>query len=99
MNQVTVLLAPTNLMSEFYFSKDQQQLALDNLASYEAREPFFCDYEGEEAAEEAFDLTNNPSRQDERENLYGRYRSVSVGDIVQVNEERFLCMSCGWEKL
>lgn len=36
MNQVTVLLAPTNLMSEFYFSKDQLQLALDNLAAAKA---------------------------------------------------------------
>ena len=36
MNQVTVLLAPTNLMGEFYFSKDQLQLALDNLAAAKA---------------------------------------------------------------
>ena len=95
MNQVTVLLAPVDLMADLHFSLDQEQLVLDNMSRYEARQPFFTPHAGEEAAEEAFDLTNNPSRQIEREQLYGRFRSVSVGDIVHVNKERFLCMSCG----
>ena len=54
---------------------------------------------GKDAAEEAFDLTNNPGRQDERENKYGRGRSVSVGDIVLVDEAAYLCLSSGWELL
>lgn len=59
---------------------------------------------GEAAAEEMFDLTNNPSRQDEREERYGRHRSVSVGDIIEVEEQpgivtQWLCESCGWKNL
>lgn len=55
--------------------------------------------EGESAAEEAFDLTNNPSRQEEREEKYGRGPSVSSGDIVDVDGTLYLCCSFGWEKL
>ena len=55
--------------------------------------------EGEQGAEEAFDLTNNPSRQEERELKYGRHRSVSVGDIVEVDGVDFLCDNFGWCQL
>jgi hypothetical protein len=55
--------------------------------------------EGEAAAEEVFDLTNNPSRQDEREEVYGRGRSLSTGDVVVVGDEQWVCMSCGWAKI
>lgn len=57
-----------------------------------------CAKVGEDAAEECFDVTNNPSRQDEREAVYGRHRSVSVGDIVLIEETggAFYCASSGW---
>ena len=55
--------------------------------------------ESKDAADEVFDLTNNPSRQDEREQVYGRGRSLSVGDIVVVGEEQWLCCSMGWKEL
>ena len=59
--------------------------------------------DSEDAAEEVFDLTNNPNRQDEREEKYGNGRSVSVGDVVIVNrvfgEEQWLCLSTGWIEL
>lgn len=48
-------------------------------------------------ADEIFDLTNNPSRQDEREKAYGRGRSLSVGDIVEAYGEKLLCCSIGWK--
>lgn len=54
---------------------------------------------GEDAAEEVFDLTNNPCRQQEREEMYGRGRSLSVGDIVTVDGEDFYCAGSGWIKL
>lgn len=54
---------------------------------------------GERAAEEMFDLTNNPSRQEERELMYGNGRSVSSGDIIRVDGVDYLCCSVGWEKL
>ena len=56
-------------------------------------------FEGEKAAEEIFDLTNNPSRQAERSVRYGRGRSISVGDIVEVNKVLYVCGPQGWEKV
>lgn len=55
------------------------------------------DYNSVAAAEECYDLTNNPARQEEREQMYGRIRSVSVGDIVTVDDVDFVCCSFGWE--
>ena len=54
---------------------------------------------GRDAADEMFDLTNNTSREDERAVLYGRHRSVSVGDIVSVDGVYFLCQPSGWTVL
>ncbi len=50
-------------------------------------------------AEEVFDLTNNPSRQEERERLYGLGRSLSSGDVVIIGEKKVLCLPCGWAEL
>lgn len=55
--------------------------------------------DGEAAAEEVFDLTNNPDREDERTNIFGNGRSLSVGDIVNVDGVDFLCAPRGWIKL
>lgn len=56
--------------------------------------------DGEEAAESAFDISNNPSRENERGHLWGNKRSLSVGDIVEVytddTKKTFLCDSIGW---
>ena len=65
----------------------------------EESELFVVDGDSKDAAEEVFDLTNNPSRQDEREEKYGNGRSLSSGDIVVVGEEQWVCLSIGWEKL
>ena len=53
----------------------------------------------EDIAEEFFDLTNNPSRQTDRDLFYGRQRSISVGDIVEVDTERYLCANVGWVRI
>lgn len=63
------------------------------------RSVYLDSFTGEDAAEEIFDLTNNPSRQEEREKRYGRGQSLSVGDIVNLGDEAFVCMSFGWAKL
>ena len=55
--------------------------------------------DGKDAAEEVFCLTNDPDRQDEREKVCGRGPSLSVGDIVVVGEEQWVCCSVDWEKL
>ena len=57
------------------------------------------DMYNEDAAEEMFDLTNNPGRHEERTQRYGHGRSLSTGDIVQVDETLYLCCSMGWKVL
>jgi hypothetical protein len=54
---------------------------------------------GTDAGDELYDLTNNPGRQIEREAKYGRGRSMSVGDVVRINGEEYLCVSFGWIKI
>lgn len=105
-NVVTVNLLRPEFMAAFYFSRDTQvelakQMLSDGNYTFEARIEFpnFDAVPDEMLLEEVFDLTNNPGRQSERERLYGRGRSVSVGDIVIVNGEEYVCKSLGWEKL
>lgn len=99
MSQVTIFLAPVSIAHQFYFTQDQDALAYANIHLYKEAASFFTNLDDEKAAEEAFDLTNNPNRQEERGRLYGRGRSVSVGDVVQVNRAMYLCKSCGWERI
>ena len=98
MSKVQILLNPNRF--EFFTSSEAKKPTLRAMLQFEQTTPFYVnDMVGEEAAEEAFDLTNNPSREDERMRVYGRGQSVSVGDVVLVDDDVYLCMSCGWEKL
>ena len=100
MSQITIKLAPSELMGEFYSRKlPTEMIALRNIMLYKDAGAFEVAAVGEAAAEEVFDLTNNPDRQGERELLYGRGRSVSVGDMIAVDDDLFLCAPMGWIKL
>ena len=96
---VKVKFAPTwRLM----YSEDAIALARADLAAGKfVKEScwFQVDGDSKDAAEEAFDLTNNPTREDERAAKFGRDRCVSSGDIVVVGEEQWLCLSIGWKQL
>lgn len=105
-----ILLAPTDVRRNSYAAGMKDVCANAYFAGAYAEKHevvmFLPDREGEGVAEEMFDLTNNPSRQDERELAYGRHRSVSVGDIVEVEDRddpetvtAWLCMSSGWHRL
>ena len=98
---VKVLLVDSAKMAEFYFTKNLDALAVGLFVEgfYKDAGEFAVFGEGEEAAEEVFDLTNNPGRQDERAQLYGRGRSLSVGDLVEVDGVLWLCASTGWRAL
>jgi hypothetical protein len=104
----TIMLVDSSKLGEFYFSKDPVELARQFLKEglyTTALSTVFVNLKGpvyktgEEAAEECFDLTNNPSRMAERAAKYGYNRSLSVGDIVETSTGRFLCMSTGWAKI
>ena len=99
MNKVTVMLAPPDIMNAVYFNDDALELVKQDLFRFKQVVVDDVVETGEAAAEEMFDLTNNPSREEERAKRYGCHRSVSVGDVIKSGLERFLCVSFGWEKV
>ena len=99
MSTAFVKLIDTEYISEFYSRSNTVETAIQMMENGCYRTVTFIechDLIGQDAAEEVFDLTNNPYRQKEREEHYGRRRSLSVGDIVQVDEVQYLCMPSGW---
>ena len=100
MAKVTIKLAPVELLGLGSYSTNFKTEVVKELASkYEVGKSYETTLAGLEAAREAFDLTNNPARQTEREARYGRYRSVSVGDIVVVDGKEYFCDNFGWLEL
>ena len=98
MSLATVFLAPEP--SLFYFGDPLQHVqTLISQDLYQKIGVLFTEKTGEAAAEDMFDLSNNPSREHERAERWGRYRSLSVGDVVHVNDESYLCSAIGWVKL
>ena len=98
---VKIKFLPIEMMMGMYRA-DSLTYARDALAAglyKEESELFVVNGDSQDAAEEVFDLTNNPGRQEEREEKYGNGRSLSVGDVVVVGEEQWLCCSFGWKEL
>lgn len=63
---------------------------------------YLTDAEGSDAAEQAFHIFNAPESmlQEWQKYIQQGYSgpSLSVGDLVEVNGEEYLCCSVGWEK-
>ncbi|PPD55525.1 MAG: hypothetical protein CTY12_00685 [Methylotenera sp.] len=98
MASIIIKLAPQDIKREMYGERTLPLLQ-ENISRYVSCSPINVPFEGEDAAEEAFDLTNNPSRQTEREQLYGRGPSVSVGDVIDVDGVNYACLPFGWQVL
>jgi hypothetical protein len=106
MAAVKIKYLPASMMLGMY-REDSLQYAKDALAAGSYKEESHLFYVlgiSKDAADEVFDLTNNPSRQPDRESVYGFGRSLSVGDIVEVYNpdfsiEQWLCCSFGWKEL
>lgn len=97
----TVFLIPVNEMINF-LTKDVKT-ALDNFATsgrgYQDIFAVETELKGEKAAEDLFDLSNNPGRDAERAQRWGIRRSLSVGDVVHVDGDSWICCSMGWAKI
>ena len=95
-----IKLAPPKIFSmiQNYEPQDRPLFAKQLLKIYD-RVTVRTELRGLEAAREAFDLTNNPMRQKEREERYGRHRSVSVGDVIEVSGINYFCDSFGWVEI
>lgn len=102
MSTVTVKFLPSELMRNFLMAgRDRRmQWVKDNLKNYSDSMTFeLVGYNPEDCCEEMFDISNNPSRQVERAKMFGKYRSVSVGDVVVVDGVKWICDSIGWKKI
>jgi hypothetical protein len=53
----------------------------------------------EDYAHDAFDLSNNPRREEEWAEIAKHARSLSSGDVVIVGRRTFLCLPMGWKEL
>ena len=95
----TIFLAPVEDRIEFYKDPISAAQKISSEQRYQKIGAIQTKYSGERAADEMFDLSNNPSRQEERNEKWGRYPSLSVGDVVNVDGESYLCLPCGWERL
>jgi hypothetical protein len=99
MPKARIKLLGNEYMGTFYFEKDKERMARDLENQYVVAASIHTNMTGEAAAEEMFDLTNNPNRFAERQEFYGDQRSLSVGDKVEIDGEEFLCLPEGWVKL
>ena len=98
---VKIKFLPASMMMGMY-RPEQKKFVQDALAAglyVDESELFTVNGDSQDAADEVFDLTNNPGRQEERMEKYGNGRSLSVGDIVVVGEEQWVCLSFGWAEV
>ena len=100
-NRVVVMMIADDMLGDIYRSTNPVAHAqqLRQTGNYRRAAEFVTHQSGEAAAEEAFDISNHPDRENLRQEVFGRQRSVSVGDIVEVNGEEFFCASMGWQKM
>lgn len=99
MASVRILLMPREMRGTFFLiPKEIENFKIDRHLILPPMSVHPTD-KGEDLAEEMFDLTNNPSRQEERLERYGNGPSLSSGDVVRTEDGDFLCCSYGWKKL
>jgi hypothetical protein len=96
---VKIKFAPSHMFLYGADAADKVRTALAEGKYAQESELFTVNGDSQDAAEEVFDLTNNPSRCDERFEKYGNGRSLSTGDVVVVGEEQWLCLSFGWAEV
>lgn len=99
MATVSIYLCPGRILRVLFKDAKCLSMVRDEFSNYTWAGTYEWPMNGEDAAHEAFDLTNNPSREDERAKVYGYGRSVSSGDIIEVDGVKYVCMSIGWEVL
>lgn len=98
--KVTIWHVKAEHLADFYSRKSQAEVAY-RLLMVDAYQVIATieieDQPGRSIEDELFDLTNNPSRHEEKIEKLGKCRSLSVGDIVEYNGNKLVCCSVGWE--
>jgi hypothetical protein len=100
MSKVTIFLATDDIMLQFLIAgSDCLSVAKHEFWKYTVAKQFFCGKTGVDAAEEAFDITNNPDRFEERNHIHGNLRPIYDSDVVDVDGAKYIRMGIGWEIL
>ena len=103
-SRVTAYLLEDSLTRKFCYTDHHKRVefAVEHWKSGQYRDiaSWFVDFfVGWSAAEQVYEVSNNPARHYNRDELWGPHRSMSVGDIVQVDNEQgkkfYLCDSLG----
>ena len=99
MSTIKVKLIDQENRVNFCLCDDPVALARELKDEYITSITLESDKKGVEAAEEVYALSNYPTLQSKKDELYGTERGVSVGDIVSVDDDEFLCWTVGWFQL
>lgn len=100
---VTVKMCPSgpllNQMLNVRFRGDQAHMDITstNLGSFDTFALTIDADKPVDFLEEVFELSNHPNRQADRDLMWGDRRSLSVGDVVEVDGFNYMCCSTGWE--
>ena len=103
--KVTLRLIPGSLFREilsspFSIGQHPQYKNLDTFERYSFELKSRASGDPEDIAEELFDVMNNPSRTHERNSYVGRNtRSLSIGDVVEIDGVFLTCDVFGWQHL
>lgn len=103
MSVIRVHLCPQELRTNTFVNPNLADYVKQNFSEYEPTHRFSIPLNGVEAAEETYDLTNNPLRDEEREYIWGILRPICVGDVIECVgdtgiREFYLCENVGWTK-
>ena len=94
-----LLLSPFNFSEMCLANTTAERVALAcqflNSDGYDAARHYPVEATGEDAAEELFDMSNNPGRG----NGLWKMRSMSVGDVACVEGVFYMCDNVGWVEI
>jgi len=97
MTTATIFTPSDAIRRDVYFQKDIIGFVERNFEHYDIVAKVDVDLRGEQCCEDLFDLTNNPYRDEERAERYGRHASISVGDVILTNDGCYVCDIFGWK--
>jgi hypothetical protein len=94
--QASIYLCPKFVNPIFNTVDGVMEDVKNHIDDYELIATIPTQFDDERGADEMFELTNSPWKIRSRNTLYGLYRSISVGDIVEISGVKFVCCPAGW---
>lgn len=101
MASIKVYQFPRELQTIVMYARDGAlNFARENFDKY--RTVFECEHEGESgqlAAEAMFELFSSPSEESDKFRAATGAKMMAVGDVVEVDGKKFVCMPCSWREM